>query len=56
MTEISWPPVLAIGHKIIEIFLQSSIIETLESLSIIEFWLERICSGSVLSQDVQLET
>ena len=55
MTEISWPPVLGIGHKVREVFFHRCEIEGFEFLGVVKFVAHRVALGRILVQHFEVE-
>ena len=55
MAEICWPPLLGVGHDLVQILLDSIVVKALERLAVVETLVERVGDGGMLAEDVDLE-
>lgn len=55
MTKVSWPELLRVGHKGVEVLLQAPVIEGLKSSGIIKVLALGVGSISMLAENTQLQ-
>lgn len=55
VSEIRGPPVLGVGHEVVEVLFEGIVVEGLEGGGIVKVWAEGVVGGVVLAEDVELD-
>lgn len=55
VAKVGGPPILGVGHEVVEVFLEGGVVEGLEGLGIVKVLAERIGGNAILAQNVELE-
>lgn len=56
VTEVSRPPVLGVGHEVMEILLEGIVVESLEGRGIVKVGAVGVARRVVLAEDVELDS
>ena len=52
---VGGPPVLAVRHQSVEVFLEALVVKGLEGFSVVKIWVHGVGLGVVLVENVQVE-